>query len=111
MKQHGASDVLIDGEVIESDPPRKLVQTWRALWDPEVVAEGFRRVTWEIEPGQGGVTTLDVDARAAGCAEDRRAGVGPDQAGGRRLELHPERPEDTARDRQVVRGLVRGVES
>ena len=60
MKQYGASDVLIDGEVIESDPPRKLVQTWRALWDPEVMAEGFRRVTWEIEPGQGGVTTLTL---------------------------------------------------
>ncbi len=53
-------DVLIDGEVIESDPPKKLVQTWRALWDPEVMAEGFRRVTWEIEPGKGGVTTLTL---------------------------------------------------
>src|SRR4029453_7459331 len=29
MKAEGASDVLVDGEVIEADPPHKLVQTWR----------------------------------------------------------------------------------
>ena len=27
-------DVLVDGEVIECDPPRKLVQTWRMLDGP-----------------------------------------------------------------------------
>ena len=50
----------MDGEVLESDPPRKLVQTWRPLWDQEMVAEGFKRLTWEIVPGAGGVTTLTV---------------------------------------------------
>jgi uncharacterized protein YndB with AHSA1/START domain len=60
MKAHGGPDVVVDGEVIEADPPRKLVQTWRALWDPAMVAEGFKRLTWEIEPGPGGVTTLTV---------------------------------------------------
>ena len=60
MKAYGGPDVVVDGEVVESDPPRKLVQTWRALWDPEMVAEGFKRLTWEIEPGPGGVTTLTV---------------------------------------------------
>jgi uncharacterized protein YndB with AHSA1/START domain len=60
MKVHGGPDVIIDGEVVEADAPRKLVQTWRPLWDPEIVAEGFRRLTWEIEPGAGGVTTLTV---------------------------------------------------
>ena len=34
-------DVLIDGEVIESDPPRKLVTTWRMLMDPTLADEGF----------------------------------------------------------------------
>src|SRR4029450_7501674 len=28
-------DVIVDGEVLESDPPRKLVQTWRMLMDPQ----------------------------------------------------------------------------
>ena len=61
MKEHGVPlDVIVDGEVIEADPPRKLVQTWRPLWDPAMVAEGFKRLTWEIEAGVGGVTTLTV---------------------------------------------------
>jgi uncharacterized protein YndB with AHSA1/START domain len=60
MKAHGGPDVIVDGEVIEANPPRKLVQTWRPLWDPEMVAEGFKRLTWEIEPGPDGVTTLTV---------------------------------------------------
>ena len=60
MKAYGGPDVVVDGEVIESDPPRKLVQTWRPLWDPEMVAEGFKRLTWEIKAGPGGMTTLTV---------------------------------------------------
>jgi uncharacterized protein YndB with AHSA1/START domain len=42
--------LLGDGEVLEADPPRRLVHTMRALWDEEVTSEGFSRVTWEIEP-------------------------------------------------------------
>ena len=41
---------LGEGENLEVDPPRRLVQTMRALWGPEVIAEGTSRVTWEIEP-------------------------------------------------------------
>ncbi len=53
-------DVMIDGEVIEADPPRKLVQTWRMLMDEATAAEGFTRLTYEIEEGEGGVTKLTV---------------------------------------------------
>jgi uncharacterized protein YndB with AHSA1/START domain len=45
-----ASGLLGDGEVLEVDPPRRLVHTLRALWSDEVRDEGFSRVTWEIEP-------------------------------------------------------------
>ena len=45
----GVPDVVVDGEVIEADPPRKLVQTWRMLMDPAMAAEGFTRLTYEIE--------------------------------------------------------------
>jgi uncharacterized protein YndB with AHSA1/START domain len=38
------------GENVEVDPPRRLVQTYTALWSEEVKAEGPSRVTWEIEP-------------------------------------------------------------
>jgi uncharacterized protein YndB with AHSA1/START domain len=41
--------LLGDGEVLEVDPPRKLVHTMTALWSDEVKSEGASRVTWEIE--------------------------------------------------------------
>ncbi|HEY4853175.1 MAG TPA: metalloregulator ArsR/SmtB family transcription factor [Streptosporangiaceae bacterium] len=42
--------VLGEGEVLEADPPRRLVHTMTALWSDEVKSEGTSRVTWEIEP-------------------------------------------------------------
>jgi uncharacterized protein YndB with AHSA1/START domain len=54
------SKQYVDGEVLEADPPRRLVTTWRALYDPETAAEPFSRVTWEIEPAGEGVTKLTV---------------------------------------------------
>src|SRR5262245_14635760 len=39
-----------EGENLEVDPPRRLVQTFRALWCDDVKREGTSRVTWEIEP-------------------------------------------------------------
>jgi uncharacterized protein YndB with AHSA1/START domain len=41
---------IASGENVEVDPPRRLVQTFQALWSEEVKAEGVTRVTWEIEP-------------------------------------------------------------
>jgi uncharacterized protein YndB with AHSA1/START domain len=67
MKAYGGPDVIIDGEVLESDPPRKLVQTWRPLWEPEMEAEGFKRLTWEIEAGDRGITTLTVTHELEGA--------------------------------------------
>jgi uncharacterized protein YndB with AHSA1/START domain len=60
MQAAGVSGPIIDGELIEVDPPRKLVQTWRMLMDPEMEAEGFTRLTWEIEEGKSGATRLTV---------------------------------------------------
>jgi uncharacterized protein YndB with AHSA1/START domain len=42
--------VLIAGENLEIDPPRRLVQSYRVVWGEDIVAEGTSRVTWEIEP-------------------------------------------------------------
>ena len=78
-------DVIIDGEVIEADPPRKLVTTWRMLMDPEVAAEGFTRLTHEIKALDGfcSLTVIhELDgaprlaAVVAGQAEDEGAGGG-----------------------------------
>jgi uncharacterized protein YndB with AHSA1/START domain len=49
-----------DGEVLESDPPRKLVATWRSLWDAETAAEPPSRVSYEIEETEPGVCQVTV---------------------------------------------------
>lgn len=50
--EHPAGGLLGEGEILEIDPPTRLVQTMRALWGEEVKAEGTSRVTWEIEQVQ-----------------------------------------------------------
>ena len=45
-----ANGLLGEGEILEVDPPRRLVHTMAALWSDDVKDEGDSRVTWEIEP-------------------------------------------------------------
>jgi uncharacterized protein YndB with AHSA1/START domain len=40
---------IVEGENLEVDPPRRLVQSFNALWSDDVKSEGTSRVTWEIE--------------------------------------------------------------
>lgn len=86
MRAMGMPEVVVDGEVIEADPPRKLVITWRMAMDPRMYAEGFTRLTYEIAEGKGGVTRLSVihdlagrPGHAAMVAGDRQ---GPGEGGG-----------------------------
>jgi uncharacterized protein YndB with AHSA1/START domain/DNA-binding transcriptional ArsR family regulator len=51
---------IVEGQVVESDPPNRLVQTWHALWDAEVAQDRASRVTWEITAMHGGMTKLTV---------------------------------------------------
>jgi uncharacterized protein YndB with AHSA1/START domain len=44
----GKPVLVMDGENLEVDPPRKLVQSFNARWSEDVAAEGTSRVTWEI---------------------------------------------------------------
>jgi uncharacterized protein YndB with AHSA1/START domain len=46
----GAGIAISEGENLEVDPPRRLVQSFRALWGEDVKSEETSRVTWEIEP-------------------------------------------------------------
>src|SRR5207247_2567904 len=46
----GAGVAIAEGENLEVDPPRRLVQSFNALWSEDVQREGTSRVTWEIEP-------------------------------------------------------------
>ncbi|MFG2192102.1 ArsR/SmtB family transcription factor [Streptomyces sp. NPDC048639] len=50
MGHPGAEGLLGEGENLEVDPPRRLVQSMVALWSDDVKSEGTSRVTWEIEP-------------------------------------------------------------
>jgi uncharacterized protein YndB with AHSA1/START domain len=43
---HGA--LIFEGENLEVDPPRRLVQSFTALWGEDVKSEGTSRVTYEI---------------------------------------------------------------
>lgn len=49
-----------DNTVLECDPPRRLVHTWRSLYDPTMAAEPESRVTWEIEAQPGGFAKLTL---------------------------------------------------
>ena len=86
--QHGFTvpEVAIDGEVLEIDPPHKLVTTWRMLMDDNLAAEGFTQLTYELDERPGGITRLTVVHELenapqlalllAGEAEDSGAGGG-----------------------------------
>ncbi len=53
-------DTTWDEQVLESNPPHRLVHEFVSGWEPELAVEGPSRVTWEIEPLHDGVTTLTV---------------------------------------------------
>jgi uncharacterized protein YndB with AHSA1/START domain len=38
------------GEVVEIEPPRRLVLKWRNEFRPELKAEGYSRLTYQLEP-------------------------------------------------------------
>jgi uncharacterized protein YndB with AHSA1/START domain len=50
ISYHGADGkLMVEGKIVEADPPRRLVQTWRAVYDPETAKDRPSRVTWTIE--------------------------------------------------------------
>jgi uncharacterized protein YndB with AHSA1/START domain/DNA-binding transcriptional ArsR family regulator len=49
VTSHTPSMTIIEGTNLEVDPPRKLVQSFNALWSDDVKEEGTSRVTWQIE--------------------------------------------------------------
>ena len=49
-----------DGAVMEFDRPRRLVHEWRSLYDPDTAEEPASRVSWEIEPRDGGYCLVTV---------------------------------------------------
>lgn len=60
MRLVANGELAVKGTLLESDPPRRLVHTWLALYDAETAAEEPSRVSWEIEPRDGDVCLLTV---------------------------------------------------
>ncbi len=61
IRMLGPEGELWGDEIVQvSEPPRRLVVGWRSLYDPELAVEGTSRVTWEIEPREGGVCLVTL---------------------------------------------------
>ena len=79
-------DRIVDGEVVESDPPHLLVQTWRMLMDPTTAGEPYTTLTYRIDElkSQPGVcrVTITHELTDAPATATMVAGSPLDEAGG-----------------------------
>lgn len=66
-KGHEVPDIVIEGEVLEADPPHRLVTTFHMLMDPHIAAEGFTRVTHEIKDLGDGLCSLTLTHELTGA--------------------------------------------
>ena len=66
---------IFEGENLEVDPPRRLVQSFRAVWSDDAQGEGTSRVTWEIEP-------VGDSCRLTVIHDQLREGANPELYGG-----------------------------
>ncbi|WP_233703234.1 SRPBCC domain-containing protein [Janibacter endophyticus] len=71
MQQLGMPEVVVTGEVLEADPPRRLVQTWDPVW---IKDEEPGTLTWDIEETADGATRLTLTH--AGLGAETAAQVG-----------------------------------
>jgi uncharacterized protein YndB with AHSA1/START domain len=89
MKDYGAAngfevpDVIVDGEVLEAEPPRRLVQTWRMLMDPTTASEPYTTLTYLIEDSktQPGVCKLTIIHELTGAPATAAMVAGTEDGG------------------------------
>ena len=75
MSARDGAFMLGEGENLEVDPPRRLVQSMTALWSDDVKREGTSRVTWEIEPvGDSCRLTVTHDQLREGANDEHYGG-------------------------------------
>jgi len=67
MRDHGAPEVAIVGEILECEPPTRLVQTWQMMMDPTMESQGATRLTYEIDELPDGTSRLTVTHDLAGA--------------------------------------------
>jgi uncharacterized protein YndB with AHSA1/START domain/DNA-binding transcriptional ArsR family regulator len=73
----GTGIAIAEGENVEVDPPRRLVQSFTALWGEDVKAEGASRVTWEIEPVEDSCRLTVIHDQLRDGANDQLFGGWP----------------------------------
>jgi uncharacterized protein YndB with AHSA1/START domain len=49
---------VVDGEILEVEPEKRLVMTWRAHWDDSVAGDRASRVSYELAPAGPSTTKL-----------------------------------------------------
>jgi uncharacterized protein YndB with AHSA1/START domain len=52
--------VADSGEILEADPPRRLVIKWCNEFKPELKAEGYGQCVMDLEPVDGGAVKLTI---------------------------------------------------
>ena len=67
MQAQGVTGEIVDGEVVEAEPPVKLVLTFRMLMDPTCMAEGFTRVSYDLKALEEGGVRLTVSHELDGA--------------------------------------------
>jgi uncharacterized protein YndB with AHSA1/START domain len=70
---HADGRITDAGEIVEADPPRRLVLKWRHEMNPELKAEGYSHCTMELEPMDNAVK-LTV-THTIECAESKLIGA------------------------------------
>ncbi|HVU72170.1 MAG TPA: SRPBCC family protein [Mycobacteriales bacterium] len=83
MVKLGAPAVMIDGEVLELDPPKRLVQTWHANFTEQTAAEPPQRVTYELEEEGEGIVILTVTHELDAAPATARFVQGDEEMGGK----------------------------
>ena len=83
MAQMGSPEVIIEGEVLEVDAPRSLVQTWHALFDASTAAEPEGTLSYRIDEENGiSRLTLTHELEGAPVTESLISGSMPRTGGG-----------------------------
>ncbi len=68
IEAFGHTGDMVNGEVLELDPPRRLVITWKLVMGaPEMAAEPYTTVTYDIEETKSAGTRLTVTHDLAGA--------------------------------------------
>jgi uncharacterized protein YndB with AHSA1/START domain len=77
MRAADAGFILGTCEVLEVDPPRRLVQTMDANFSPEAAAEGTSRITWEIQQVEDSCRVTVIHDQMRDGANDQLYGGWP----------------------------------